>query len=218
MAKSPQPGRVKTRLVQGEGSGWNNEHAAQLAYAALQDTFALAKNTLPPCRVVLALDGLPEYLPDDWQAVPRLTQTGNDLGERMANVARLLFEDGASHVCLMGSDTPHLPPAFVTEAWGRLADGADVVFGPAEDGGYYLVGLRAPFPALFSGIAWSTPDVLHQSVRAVQEAGLRAEKLPVWYDLDTSADIVRLRTDLRRGVAFAPATDAVLSAPGFAVD
>lgn len=221
VAKSPEPGRVKTRLVGSNENSkivWSEQNAAQFAYAALQDTFVLAQNSFPPSRLVLALDGSPEFLPLELQKAERLTQTGNDLGERMANLTRHLFEVGATAVCLIGSDTPHLPPAFITEAWGRLAHGTDVVFGPAEDGGYYLVALRAFVPALFSGIAWSTPNVLAQSLHAAKQANLRAEQTSVWYDIDTSADVVRLRTDLRRGVVCAPATHAVLSAPGFAGD
>jgi len=84
-----------------------------------------------------------------------------------------------------------------------LAD-ADVVLGPSLDGGYYLVGTRRPQPGLFEGIAWSTPEVLDQTLERVRGAGLRAAFLPPWYDVDTAADLRFLRTHLRAAELGAP--------------
>jgi glycosyltransferase A (GT-A) superfamily protein (DUF2064 family) len=75
-------------------------------------------------------------------------------------------------------------------------DHTDAVFGPAEDGGYYLVGLRRSVPAVFQGITWSTPVVLAQTLRAAAAAGLRVHLLPPWYDVDTGTDLGRLARDL----------------------
>lgn len=208
MAKVPVPGRVKTRLTQG---GVSEADAARTARASLLDTLDLARRALPTSALLLALDGSEDVLPPECAPVPRFAQHGNDLGERITHAFSIGFAAGYTQVCVLGSDTPHLPRAFVGEAWGRLTSGADVVFGPADDGGYYLAGLRAPRPELFAGIAWSGPSVLTDSLRNAEQSGLRTAKLPVWYDLDTVADLRRLRNDIKRGAAYAPSTFAVLS-------
>ncbi|HEX7124231.1 MAG TPA: DUF2064 domain-containing protein, partial [Thermodesulfobacteriota bacterium] len=76
------------------------------------------------------------------------------------------------------------------------ADGADLVLGPADDGGYYLIGLRSPQPSLFEGIPWSTGAVLAETRRRAEASGLRTALLPAWFDLDTAADLERLRRSL----------------------
>jgi hypothetical protein len=91
-----------------------------------------------------------------------------------------------------------------------LAD-SPAVIGPAEDGGYYLLGMREPQPALFHpGIAWGTNTVAAQTCAAAESIGLAMATLPMWYDVDTAADLARLHADLRAGRAHAPATYAAL--------
>ncbi len=148
-----------------------------------------------------------------------LAQRGGDLGVRMAHLVARLLADGHGAALLIGSDLPTLPPAYLAEAARALGDGAaDVVLGPAEDGGYYLIGLTRPAPALFEGIAWSTGGVLEATRARSRGLGLREHLLPAWYDVDTPADLGRLRRDLaqpgpgarrtRRWLAaFAPARD-----------
>jgi hypothetical protein len=99
-------------------------------------------------------------------------------------------------VVIIGSDSPDLPPSYVQEAFARLDGGADVVLGPAEDGGYYLIGLRAPQPRLLREVPMSTPTVLADTLALARELGLRAELLPLWYDVDTSAELRRLAEGL----------------------
>jgi glycosyltransferase A (GT-A) superfamily protein (DUF2064 family) len=122
-------------------------------------------------------------------------------------------------VCVVGSDAPHLPAAFLLEALGRLAlapgaspkSVADVVLGPTDDGGYYLVALRAPAPGLFTNVPWSGPDVFSVTQMRARTAGLTVALLPPWYDVDVLADLRRLQTDLARGVVHAPATHALIA-------
>ncbi len=93
---------------------------------------------------------------------------------------------------VIGTDSPHLPTAFIDRAFDLLEDpGVDAVFGPTEDGGYYLLAMKQPHRELFEGIAWSTPSVLEQSLARAAAAGVATVLLPVWHDVDTAADLLR---------------------------
>lgn len=221
-AKVPIAGRVKTRLVDPSVPGLTPDTAARLAQAFLADTLATAAD--PALRATdrwLALDGEPDDLPPGLLAAPfsLRAQTGNSLGERLVNLTEAGFAAGYGRVCVVGSDAPHLPLAFLLEAFGRLAptpssppeNGADVVLGPADDGGYYLIALRKPAPDLFTNIPWSGPDVFSVTRARASASGLTVARLPAWYDVDVLADLRRLRSDLARGVARAPATHELLS-------
>lgn len=224
-AKVPAPGRVKTRLVDSSVPGMTPETAARLAQAFLADTLATVAG--PALRAVadrwLALDGDPADLPPDAFAAATpfslRAQMGNSLGERLVNLMEAGFAAGYGRVCIIGGDAPHLPPAFLLEAFGRLAPApgspppsvADVVLGPTDDGGYYLIALRAPALALFADIPWSGPEVFLLTQERARAAGLSVALVPPWYDVDALADLRRLQTDLARGVLRAPATQHVLS-------
>src|SRR5262249_11542972 len=139
----------------------------------------------------------------------RLAQRGDDLGARMANLVTDLLAAGHAAALVTGSDLPTLPARRFTEAAPVLTGGpADVGVGPTEDGGYYLIGLARPAPALFADMRWSAPDVLAVTCERAQRLGLRVHRLPPWYDVDTAADLVRLRDDLA-SVAGLPAAGAV---------
>lgn len=134
-----------------------------------------------------------------------LRQHGADLGERMRAVLDVLLAEGHHGVLLLGADSPTLPMAWVGEAARALAgNAADLVLGPAEDGGYYLLGVRAPCPALFRDVPWSTADVTRVTRERARAAGLRVRLLPAWFDVDTEADLRRLRADLRTATAAVP--------------
>jgi glycosyltransferase A (GT-A) superfamily protein (DUF2064 family) len=96
----------------------------------------------------------------------------------------------------MDSDSPTLPVAYVSEAFSRLQEGADVVLGPCDDGGYYLIGLKQPQPRLLREVQMSTPTVLRDTLAIAEELGLRVVLLPTWYDVDTAAELQRLRQEL----------------------
>jgi len=142
-----------------------------------------------------------------------VAQRGGDLGARMARLVAGLLADGHRAALLVGSDLPTLPSAYLAEAAQVLAEGAaDVVLGPAEDGGYYLIGLARPAPALFEGIAWGTDGVLEATRARARGLGLREHLLPPWYDVDTAADLDRLRRDLAPPGPGAPRTRRWLAA------
>ena len=134
--------------------------------------------------------------------VPRATlclaQRGEDLGARMANLVTDLLAAGRPGVLVTGSDLPTLPSAYLVEAARALRDGAaDIVLGPAEDGGYYLNGLARPAPRHFAEVAWGAAEVLEATRARARALGLRVHLLPPWYDVDTPMDLARLRHDLK---------------------
>src|SRR5262249_5819617 len=190
-AKRPAPGAVKTRLAAETSPEW----AAAVAAAFLHDV--LGRLAAVEARRVLAFappDALP-YFAEAARGRFSLTPQGDgDLGRRMAAFFQEQFAAGADRVVLVGTDSPTLPAARVEEAFADLRH-ADVVLGPATDGGYYLIGCARPVPALFEGVAWGGPRVLLESVGRLP-AACRLALLPPWYDVDTLADWFALRGHL----------------------
>jgi rSAM/selenodomain-associated transferase 1 len=177
IAKSPQPGRVKTRLT----PPFSAEQAARLAGAALGDTLAAAARTRRATRRVLVLDGAPgPWVPRGFDVVP---QRGDGLAARLAAA----FEDVGEPAFLVGMDTPQVTPQLLDAGLGAL-DAADAAFGAALDGGYWGIGLRRADPAAFRGVPMSeTVTGLVQSAR-LAVLGLRTAVLPPLRDVDTVAD------------------------------
>ena len=122
-----------------------------------------------------------------------LAQRGATLGERMRNGASDLVARGFGRVVLVGADLPTLPAAYVEDALERLTRSREsLVLGPAEDGGYYLIGLTQVHDELFDGIPWGTADVLRRTQEAAAALRLPVELLPLWYDVDLSSDLKRV--------------------------
>jgi len=115
-----------------------------------------------------------------------------DLGGRMTSFFRDQLRDPTDRVVLIGSDSPTLPREFVEQAFVMLGE-ADIVLGPATDGGYYLVGMRGRCWPIFDGVEWSRPTVLANTIDRVHQAGATLALLPLWYDVDTEADFHLLR-------------------------
>jgi rSAM/selenodomain-associated transferase 1 len=195
MARRPGASAVKTRLA----ARLAEEDRTRLYEAFLRDKLAqvsdipgvaLAVGVAPPDTE----NDMAPYLP---AGATVLRQRGADLGERLAALASDLFAQGARAVILIDSDTPTLPPWCIDEAVRALGSGeVDVVLGPAWDGGYYLVGTRTAQPALFGGIAWSTPAVLRQTLAIADTNALRVHLLQSWYDVDTPGDLDTLARQL----------------------
>ena len=204
MAKAPIPGRVKTRL----SPPLTPEQAAELAGALLRDTVAAARR-LPDVQVVVAVEPA-EAVPVVRGLVPSVElvpQAVGDLGARLTAVAAARFAAGASAVLVVGSDHPTLPAAVVAQAVTWLREGRDeMVIGPAEDGGYYLLGMTRPHPEVFDEISWSTPDVLRATLDRADALGLPVRRLPSWYDVDTPDDLARLQRALSHHPEAAPTT------------
>src|SRR5438094_847733 len=124
-------------------------------------------------------------------------QRGADLGDRLANSLGELLDQGYRGALAIDSDTPTLPLGFLEQGLDLLTTPeVDVVLGPTEDGGYYLIGLRTVYRELFEAMAWSTSRVFPETIRRADAKGLRVACLPAWYDIDTSDDLARLRMAL----------------------
>jgi uncharacterized protein len=126
-----------------------------------------------------------------------LAQRGEDLGARQARLISDVLSLGHQGALVIGTDSPTLPRECLDEAVSLvMAPDVDLVLGPTDDGGYYLIGLRAPCPALFEGMPWSTSAVLPRTLDRAQRLGLRVACLPAWFDVDTKADLERLAAEL----------------------
>ena len=194
MAKAPQAGEVKTRLC----PPLSPQDAMTLYYAFLRDKIAQVRS-LEAAHPTIA------YTPSEGQSIfaalaPGFTliaQHGADLGARLANAFAQCFAAGHTGVIAIDSDTPTLPSSFLQQAIALLAiPKVDVVIGPSDDGGYYLIGLRALHHELFENMAWSTNVVLPETVRRATARGLQVAWLPPWFDVDTPEDLQRLQSTL----------------------
>jgi rSAM/selenodomain-associated transferase 1 len=194
LAKAPAAGKAKTRLC----PPLTPDEAAAFAAASLADTLAVAQS-VPNCLLILghppgAERALAATLGD--ALPPTVIVPPGDVGMAMGYAIGCALDHRATQVALIGSDLPSLPPAHIAAAFAHLDAGADVVLGPADDGGYYLIAATAPHPDLFTGIAWSTDTVFAQTAEKVAAAGLTLATLPAWYDVDTAADLRRCAADL----------------------
>ncbi len=202
--KPAVPGRVKTRLI----GTVTSEQAAQLHAAFLEDVTMTLEGTSAELQIAWALeDG--ESLPET--SHPGFRQEGQGLGERLWNGLSLAAER-APLVAAVGSDHPEMPASRLEEAFRRLRGGADVVLGPAEDGGYYLVAVRREGlrQELFDGIPWSTSGVLAATLERADALGLSVELLEEGTDVDDAADLERLAALLATEPALCPSTSRLL--------
>jgi rSAM/selenodomain-associated transferase 1 len=192
MAKAPVSGSVKTRLV----PPLTHEQAAEFYGALLADQLEQLNN----------IDGIARYLaytPNDaamfmrelgGDAYAYIAQSGEDLGQRMDQLFADLWHLGQRNVVLIGGDLPALPLAILDEAFAQLASAAHkVVLGPSRDGGYYLIGMNRPTPALFVNMTWSHGEVLAETTARLRRLAVPFALLPSWFDIDTLDDIDRLR-------------------------
>jgi rSAM/selenodomain-associated transferase 1 len=196
VAKEPAPGKTKTRL----SPPLSPQEAMDLYGCFLQDTLALmARVETDGVERVIAYApaGAQAYFrgiaPNGFVLVP---QDGKDLAERLDNVLTFHLKNGYGQAVVMNSDGPTLPVECVTHAFELLNEPCvDVVLGPSEDGGYYLIGLKRPCSALFD-VAMSTTSVLQETLGRASQQGLRVACLRHWYDVDTPQDLQRLRAEL----------------------
>jgi rSAM/selenodomain-associated transferase 1 len=179
IAKEPVPGRVKTRLT----PPFTPADAALLAEAALADTLAAVAAT-PVTRRVLALDGTPGgWLPPGFEVIP---QRSGGLDERLAAAFADTYAALPLPMVLVGMDTPQITPGLLADAAEALTCGeADAVFGPATDGGFWLLGLRKPDRSLLAGVPMSRPDTGRHQLGRLTSAGLRVAMAPELTDVDT---------------------------------
>lgn len=208
MLKAPVPGNVKTRL----SPPLTPVETAGLYRCFIEDVFIKAVGIegvdlyafcAPEGGGVGALGGV--ALP----GVAIFPQEGKDLGARMRNVFKSLFDKGYAKVAIIGTDSPDMPVEYIRGAF-TLLDGASLVLGPARDGGYYLIAMTSLIETVFDGIGWSTGAVLEQTIEKARHAGIALKLLPVWHDIDTYEDLAMLR-----GSTGAPVSSKWLETMGY---
>ncbi len=194
IAKRPAARQTKTRLC----PPLSGEEAAELYEGFLKDMLDLARmvpgvarfiNYWPPDQA-----GYFERLAPDFNLLP---QAGDDLGARLDNALTHCLTHGFEQAVIAGSDSPTLPAVYLARAF-ELLNQADLVLGPCDDGGYYLIGLNRPRPRLLREVTMSTSSVTRDTLALARAEGLRAAQLPAWYDVDTVSDFYRLAADLNR--------------------
>jgi rSAM/selenodomain-associated transferase 1 len=229
MAKAPQPGRSKTRLV----PPLSPEQAAGLSAAFLRD---ITENVRAAGRLA-QVQGYVAYAPLGLEALfdghlaagtgLLLADGSTEMSSRVQGFGRCLLhaitsmlDAGYGSACVLNSDSPTLPTSILQQAAQILAAAGDrAVLGPADDGGYYLLGLKSAHAHLFEDITWSTDQVAAQTALRAREIGLELVMLPSWYDVDDAASLYRLIDGLHHPISpdrsaptpyAAPATAAFL--------
>lgn len=177
-AKNPELGKVKTRLAKDVGE----EEALRIYKLLLDHTRQETTRSLAACYAYYTTNVAEE---DGWKAEKRIQVTG-DLGTRMSAA----FREQLHHhdrVCIIGTDCAGLTAEKINQAFEAL-DEYDFVIGPANDGGYYLLGMKAPGEELFEQISWSSEEVLSQTIDRIKGLGKRFYLLPELIDVDTIED------------------------------
>lgn len=181
--KAPRPGAVKTRLAEALGL-----EAACAAYRHLVQTLLRRLAVLPNVELCFTPDDaaaeIKPWTQPTWSRVP---QGDGDLGRRLQRASTRAFTSGMQRIVIIGSDCPEVSATDIEAAWSALRT-HDVVLGPATDGGYWLIGLRAAQPDLFTDISWSTNAVLRETLDRARAHGLSVHLLRELSDVDTPAD------------------------------
>jgi len=204
MAKASTPGRTKTRLV----PPLTTEEAAALNTAFLCD----AADNILSASVLANISGWMAYAPAGSepffrahlpQSIGLIETAAPDFGECLFHAASTLLRAGHGAVCLLNSDSPTLPVGYlVTAATLLAAPGDRIVLGPSTDGGYYLIGMKRPYPGLFEGVTWSTDQVLTQTLARAESLDLPVVALPTWYDVDDTETLRLLVREVLEGEPF----------------
>jgi len=187
--RAPRPGKVKTRLARTLG----DERAAEF-YRLCTDNTLTEINRLPREveRYIFFAESVNSYEMDRLTALgfKVAVQEGKNLGERLDNAFRRVFENGARKVVIVASDVPDLSAKVMKEAIDGL-DNSDVVIGPCFDGGYYLIGMKELHKELLTGISWGTGCVYRQTLDSAKSNRLTILQMPILIDVDTEADLRR---------------------------
>ncbi len=201
-AKAPEVGKVKTRLIPALGA----QGAANLHEQLLRHTLVTATEAhLCPVQLWYASSPLSQPHPffiscqNDFP-VSLHEQCGNDLGERMHHALTAALQKYA-YAVVIGADCPALTAAYLQQALEALQQGSNVVLGPAEDGGYVLIGARQSHPDLFSGVAWGTASVLNETRARLHDLAWQWQELAELWDVDRPEDLSRLERVLANNQA-----------------
>ncbi|MDA8422574.1 MAG: TIGR04282 family arsenosugar biosynthesis glycosyltransferase [Nitrospiraceae bacterium] len=188
--KLPERGKVKSRLAH----DLDDNTVLRLYECMVLDTIDVLNRAATPFRICFdppdAIDLVQKWLGGGYSYLP---QFGGDLGERMEQAFLRVFADGAAEAILIGSDIPGLADNLISDAFRSFAT-HDAVLGPAEDGGYYLVGFKKNtfVPGIFRDMPWSTGAVFRKTVESMHRASRSVHVLPLCADLDTKEDLWKL--------------------------
>jgi rSAM/selenodomain-associated transferase 1 len=183
--KHPEPGKVKTRLAEDLGA----EKAAQI-YSHMAKTIINNVSKSTEYKTLVFFDpperkkDIEKWLSKNYELFP---QEGKSLGERMETAFRKAFSLGAEKTVIIGTDCVEISKGIISQAFDSL-DEMDVVLGPAEDGGYYLLGMKKLIPEIFDDIGWSTSHVLDQTIDKIKKKGRKFGLLEILRDIDTITD------------------------------
>ena len=206
MAKAPRPGSVKTRLAQ----HLSLQAVTELYRCLLNDTIALAQG-LDHVEVVIMCPApdVEELSSAVGKTVPIVAQTGQGLVAGLTSVFAH-FATRGQRVIAFNSDSPHLPASVLENAF-EVLEASDLVVGPTNDGGYYLVGAKASHPSLFANDGMGTANALEALLTRARELGLSTQLTDRFYDIDVAADLSQLADELQRMPGKAPRTAKWLS-------
>jgi len=193
-ARHPELGRVKTRLAAGIGA-----EAALAVYRELLAHTRSATQNLEARKTVWLAEAPQSSTdePEPWPGYEQRLQFPGDLGTKMQTAFSHAFAQGATAVLIIGTDCPGLTEALLRDAYAALAT-HDIVLGPAEDGGYYLLGMKELYEDLFLNKSWSTDSVRAHTLADADRLGLTVWQLPVLRDVDDAADLAAWRTAARK--------------------
>jgi hypothetical protein len=193
VAKAPARGQTKTRL----GSAIGLDAAADFYHCLLLDTLDIVRRVPNVTRAIAYLPaGSEVFFRDIAPDFELVLQQGDDLGARLDHVLTTCLNDGYAQAAVLSSDTPLVDPDALAQAFAALDDGADVVLGPCDDGGYYVMAVRTPHPEILRPIKMSTPMVLQDTLAAADAAKLRVALLPATLDVDSPDDLARIKEQL----------------------
>jgi rSAM/selenodomain-associated transferase 1 len=208
--KAPIPGEVKTRLI----PHLTSIEAANLYKCFVMDVIKSASAVRSQPKINVAYQSHPKASDISWLGLKNppdlIKQEGRSLGERLIHAFGIAFGRGAKHVIIIGSDSPNLPTHYLEAAFTALNE-ADVVLGPALDGGYYLVGLSRPCLKLFEDVSWSNDQIFERTSQNATRYGYTLKVLPSHYDIDTIDDLQRLHLELNDNLRHAPTTQKYLA-------
>lgn len=188
MTKYPEPGQTKTRLIPALGAGGAAKLHRRLGIHTVK--------TVGSFNPEIHYSGGDPNLMHNWLGdFKYVTQSKGDLGDRMKQAFQLGFDQGCDRIVMIGTDCPAIDKALIDRAFLAL-NKIEVVFGPAIDGGYYLIGLRKQISELFSTIEWSTASVLQDSLTIVKDLDLSYELLEILPDIDRPEDLQYLNADI----------------------
>jgi len=195
-ARLPRLGQVKTRLT----PRFSLEEALALHRALLIDSLVLLRrcgeSAGAECRLYLSEAGeLDSEIAASMNSAVLRVQSGADLGDRLHHAFQECLTDDFREIVVLGSDSPHLPAAYVVRAFDELGK-SEMVVGPARDGGYYLLGASRLHPVLLTGMPWGTAQLYRETVRRARKEGIPLASLPAWYDVDVPESVTQLWQEL----------------------